>query len=716
MIPKKPGGMTIPGEAGYEALTLQLAEKWGADVIRDSDGTTLSDELLKAPYDIYSTICIIRGHNEWARSHPQCLQQTFLLTEPKLALGEELAIPLLEDYYHQQFKINDTPCSLRFWQVFDRTVNREHPRACWRYDANSGSVKIKKALPWHEYTVTFLVYRTWEEISMYNAVTNHLHGEHLVALEPFYPEVREYMRCWLEDWCKAHPNTDVIRFTSLFYNFVWLWGERAQNRFTDWASYDFAVSDKALEEFEKTYGCVSLEDFLHRGHRQTTHCPDHGIRGKWREFIHTFVTGFGRELTDIVHRYGKRAVMFYDDSWVGTEPCSASFAKIGMDGIVKCVFSGFEVRLCGCVEAKIHELRLHPYLFPTGVNGNPSFLEGGDPVGEARRYWMHIRRAMLRQKIDRIGLGGYLHLVLNKPEFSDYIAQLADEFRTIRALHEGGSPAVLPVRVAVVTAWGSLRPWTLCGHFHEAYKHDLIHINESLSGLPFDVSFLSFDDVCRGDLDGYDAVINAGMKDTAWSGGEYWRDGQLVEQMTRFVYEGGLYLGVNEPSCIDGEYRKMRMAHVLGVDLDEAMYASDGVVAAELSAASKILIPRGYELDMAGKVRIIDPATKVLAQRDGYLLSTCHDFGQGRGIYLSAFRYSEKASRLLLNLLLYGCKKPLIQEGLTDNPYVDCAYYPQNHAVAIVNNSNESQNTEFFIGEKNYRFALGPEEGRYFEL
>ncbi|MBR3403504.1 MAG: hypothetical protein IKG67_14830, partial [Parasporobacterium sp.] len=31
------GDFTIPGESGYEDLTLRLAEKWGADSVRDSD-------------------------------------------------------------------------------------------------------------------------------------------------------------------------------------------------------------------------------------------------------------------------------------------------------------------------------------------------------------------------------------------------------------------------------------------------------------------------------------------------------------------------------------------------------------------------------------------------------------------------------------------------------------------------------------------------------
>ena len=60
------GGFTLPGESGYEQLTMELADKWGADVIRDSDGTVLSDEILTAGYNIYSTICVIRDHNEWA--------------------------------------------------------------------------------------------------------------------------------------------------------------------------------------------------------------------------------------------------------------------------------------------------------------------------------------------------------------------------------------------------------------------------------------------------------------------------------------------------------------------------------------------------------------------------------------------------------------------------------------------------------------------------
>ncbi|MBM6718022.1 D-galactosyl-beta-1-4-L-rhamnose phosphorylase, partial [Gemmiger formicilis] len=175
---------------------------------------------------------------------------------------------------------------------------------------------------------------------------------------------------------------------------------------------------------------------------------------------------------------------------------------IGFDGIIKCVFSGYEARMCAGVPAKVHELRLHPYLFPVGLGGAPTFAPGGNPTRDAKEYWNHVRRALLRAKIDRIGLGGYLHLLEDFPDFVQYIADLADEFREVRDLHTEGEVYTLPLTVAVLHSWGSLRPWTLSGHFHETYMHDLIHINEALSGLPVHTRFLSFADVKAGKLDG----------------------------------------------------------------------------------------------------------------------------------------------------------------------------------------------------------------------
>ena len=44
---RQKGDFTLPAEVRYEKLTLELAEKWGADVIRDTDGTELPPETLE---------------------------------------------------------------------------------------------------------------------------------------------------------------------------------------------------------------------------------------------------------------------------------------------------------------------------------------------------------------------------------------------------------------------------------------------------------------------------------------------------------------------------------------------------------------------------------------------------------------------------------------------------------------------------------------------
>ena len=273
---KRKGGFTLPGEAGYEALTLKMAEKWGADVIRDSDGTELSPEILNAGYGIYSTICIIRDHNAWAQKNRDKLQQTFLCTHPAVAVGQTVCISLMEDFFAEQFAVNDSAEARKYWQVYDRTTEEEVPASKWEYQKEEGLVRVQEAVPFHSYTVSFLAYRIWEEISMYNHTTNHWNKEHLMQIDPRYPETQQYMLEWMERWCVEHPHTTVVRFTSLFYNFVWIWGSNERNRhlFTDWGSYDFTVSPLALDEFEKKYGyALTAEDFINQGKFQVTHMP-----------------------------------------------------------------------------------------------------------------------------------------------------------------------------------------------------------------------------------------------------------------------------------------------------------------------------------------------------------------------------------------------------------------------------------------------------------
>ena len=703
------GDFTLPGEAGYEKLTLALAEKWGADVIRDSDGTKLSPEIVAAGYRIYSTICIIREHNAFAQAHPDAQQQCFLSSDPVVAEGDTLVIEPLKGYFDEQFQLNDGPDALAYWQVWDRTADAPLPRESWAYA--DGKITVRGCVPWHRYTASFLCWRVWEEINMYNHTTNHWTSEHLRQLDSRHPLAWEYLTGWLDRWCRNNPRTDVIRLTSLFYNFVWIFGSdmRRRSRFVDWGSYDFTVSPAALNAFEKEYGyALTAEDFINRGRLQATHRPPTAHKRDYMDFIQRFVAEKARALVEIIHRHGKQAYVFYDDSWVGMEPYGKYFASIGFDGLIKCVFSGFECRLCAGADVPVHELRFHPYLFPVGLGGLPTFMKGGHPEKDAMDYWLHVRRALLRQSVDRIGLGGYLHLTEGFPEFVDTVARMADQFRRIKALHAHGAPAALPIRVAVLHTWGRLRSWTLSGHFHETDGNILIHINEALSGLPVDVRFLSFEDVKDGALKDADVLINAGRAGDAWSGGEAWRDAALVSEVTRFVSEGGCLIGAGEPSAVPGGDTCLALAHVLGVDVDDGSYACHAPW--EFTVGEAPFRVCGEALAAKPGVRLTGPDTRVLRAANGAPQLTLHRFGRGQAAYLSGFTYSPAAARMLLELLLYLTGADGTLAALCDHPLAEAAFFPADNTLAALNNSENEITTTVSCPAGKVTLTLAPLE------
>lgn len=121
------------------------------------------------------------------------------------AKADTVIIGLLDGYFKEQFLVNGSEDSLEFWQVFDRTDNAEVPREQWTFDEAQGTVTVAGIRAYHDYTVNFLAYRIWEEINMYNHVTNHWDKEHLMPVDPRYPDTQEYLLSWLKNWCGENP-------------------------------------------------------------------------------------------------------------------------------------------------------------------------------------------------------------------------------------------------------------------------------------------------------------------------------------------------------------------------------------------------------------------------------------------------------------------------------------------------------------------------------
>ncbi|MGG6498743.1 UNVERIFIED_CONTAM: 1,3-beta-galactosyl-N-acetylhexosamine phosphorylase, partial [Bacteroidetes bacterium 56_B9] len=73
------------------------------------------------------------------------------------------------------------------WEVRNRTLNEVIPADKWEFDAEHQRIEIFDAIPYHEYTITFMARQVWDSVSMYNALTNDWKGPRIKSLDPYHP-------------------------------------------------------------------------------------------------------------------------------------------------------------------------------------------------------------------------------------------------------------------------------------------------------------------------------------------------------------------------------------------------------------------------------------------------------------------------------------------------------------------------------------------------
>ena len=714
----KTGRVTIPTDLDVVPETLEILKKWGADAIRDCDGTDFPQELKNADAKIYSTYYTTRKDNAWAKANPDEVQQCYIMTGFYTAPGNTVTIPLMKGISPELMKVNDHDDITRWWEVMDRSTGQPVPPEQWSYA--DGSVTVQ-AVPFHEYTVSFLAYLIWDPVHMYNATTNGwTNFEHQITFDVRQPKTHKYSMERLRKFIAEHPYVNVIRYTTFFHQFTLIFDELKREKFVDWYGYSASVSPYILNQFEQEVGYKFRPEYIiDQGYYNNQYRVPSKEYRDFQAFQRREVAKLAKEMVDITHACGCEAMMFLGDHWIGTEPFMPEFKTIGLDAVVGSVGNGSTLRLISDIEGvKYTEGRFLPYFFPD------TFHEGGDPVREAKENWVTARRAILRKPIDRIGYGGYLKLALQFPEFVDYVESVCNEFRELYENIKGTTPYCVK-RVAVLNCWGKMRAWG-CHMVHHAlyYKQNYSYagVIEMLSGAPFDVKFISFEDIKNDPhlLDSLDVIINVGDADTAHTGGIWWEDPEISSAIRKFVWNGGGFIGVGEPSGHPYQGHILQLASVLGVEEENGFTLNYDKYNWEEHPDHFILQDADRPIDFGeGKKNIYAlEGTEVLVQRNKEVQMAAHDFGKGRAVYISGVPYSFANSRTLYRAILWSAhSEEELHTWFSSNYNVEVHAYVKNGKYCVVNNTYEPQDTTVYTTDgSSFALHLDANEIKWYEI
>lgn len=713
------GRVTIPTDLDVIPQTLEIMERWGADALRDCDGTDFPKELREVDAKIYSTYYTTRKDNQWAAANPEEIQQMYVMTPFYTATEAVLRVHLMKGLYPDMLKPNSRDDIKRWWEVMDRTTGCPIAAEDWQYDESAGEVIIS-ALPFHDYTVSFLAYIMWDPVHMYNAVTNDWKEvEHQITFDVRQPKTHRYTMERLRRFIQEHPYVNVLRFTTFFHQFTLIFDELAREKYVDWYGYSASVSPYILEQFEKEAGYRFRPEFIiDQGYYNNQYRIPSKEFQDFQAFQRREVAKIVREMVEITHEYGKEAMMFLGDHWIGTEPFMEEFASMGLDAVVGSVGNGSTLRLISDIKGvKYTEGRLLPYFFPD------TFHEKGDPVKEAKINWVTARRAILRSPIDRIGYGGYLKLALEFPDFVNYVESVCQEFRTLYDNIHGCVPYCIK-RVAVLNCWGKMRAWG-CHMVHHAiyFKENYFYsgVIEALSGAPFDVTFISFQDILENQeiLKEMDVLINVGDADTAHTGGPWWDNPVIAEAVKRFVHEGGGIIGIGEPSGHQANGRFIQLANVFGVEKETGFTLGYDKYNWD---CSRHFITE----DSAGAIDFGDNQKNMYALENTQVLSetgkrvnlAVHEFGRGRAVYVSGLPYSFENSRLLHRAIMWSAHaEESLHSWFSSNYNVEVHAYVENGKYCVVNNTYEPQETTVYRGDgSSFELKLKENEIIWYEI
>ena len=322
--------------------------------------------------------------------------------------------------------------------------------------------------------------------------------------------------------------------------------------------------------------------------------------------------------------------------------------------------------------------------------------------------------------LDRIGYGGYLKLASNWPGFIDEIQNVVGEFRQIHENMQDTKSYVAPFKVAILNCWGGLRKWMSNQVHHSIYHRETYSaegVLECLSGMPFDVEFIDFDDIRNGIPEGIGVIINVGDAYTAFSGAENWIDEKVVTAIRKFVDEGGGFIGVGEPTAYQHQGRYFQLSDVMGVDREMGFSLS--------TDKYNTCDPHHFILeDIDGKIDFGEGTSRIYAQgkhyqilaQDGeYSQLVVNEYGKGHSVYFAGLPYSPQNCRILLRAIYYAAGMPEeMKHYYVTNVDTEVTVFPETKRIAVINNADAEEKTDLYIkGHLIDSLTLAPREMRW---
>jgi len=624
----------------------------------------------------------LAGDAEWAKEHPEQRQMAFYVSDDVKAELNEVTISVpgkrvgwsaMVDFEHAK----------QLWRVQDGTTGALIPAERWdaTQEKGKGLVRITGTVPGHVYRVYYIL--TVRDFC-----------------DPVHEEFREHAIGKLEEYLKTLGGQLQTFFTD---DTAYAWPGTVSKAY-EWDSYHFGSSPKMQQEFEKATGIkfdpamlvgkdIEQAPALPLELNSADNRPPSESYLAFRKFVQGVTNRWVRGVTDMCRRHGVGLWHYWGDAHVGVEPYLGGLEAGGISDIDKpCWGSEF----CATIMRTLTDFP-GPAKRRTRLCWLTIALNRPDPARDFLSWWREAKRALLFKMIDGLYWMPFeavpaMSDAAMREDVLDSIKNINDDFLFMHGRLHGRQVFTHDLTLYVVNAWGKVYSWHPWPN-----RRGLPVFLENLTDLPIRVKFISLREIAKGIPQDADVLLNYGTPGSSWNGGYMWALPGVVENVRKFVADGGGFIGVGAPSHFEKGGRVWQLRDVLGV---ECAGEEPAVTEAHMTDAGKDhwiarSLPGRLEFHGGWTPRpVAGDLQRLFAAGDGGAdkPAVCvRNIGKGRACYIGGYATTPEYYRLVRRAVFWCAGRERDLDRLCSNtPGVFTYLYPGIKTL-VVYNSNDNR-------------------------